>query len=142
MDLHPPGSMSSTHTGNPVCCAAALASIGVIIDEGLVANAARLGVVVGDRLREIAAKHRQIGNFDGRGLVFAINVVKPGTKEPDASLAHDIVKRSMEKGLLMFSPVGFGGGTIKICPPLSISGEALREGLDVLAEAFAEAVAA
>ena len=142
MDLHPPGSMSSTHSGNPVCCAATLASIGVIIDEGLVANAARLGVVLAERLRAIAAKHRQFGNFDGRGLVAAINVVKPGTKEPDAALAHDIVQRSMQKGLLMFSPVGFGGGTLKICPPLSISEEALCEGLDVLAEAFAEAVAA
>ena len=140
MDLHPPGSMSSTHSGNPVCCAAALASIGVILDEGLVENAARLGVVLIARLREIASKHRVIGNVDGRGLVAAVNIVKPGTKEPDAALAHEIVRRSMEKGLLMFSPVGFGGGTVKICPPLSISEDALNEGLDVLAEVFAEAV--
>ena len=138
MDLHPPGSMSSTHSGNPVCCAAALASIGVILDEGLVDNAARMGVILAERLREIAARHRCVGNFDGRGLVFAINIVKPGSKEPDNAMAHDIIRRSMEKGLLMFSPVGFGGGTIKICPPLSITEDALREGCDVLAEAFAE----
>ena len=142
MDLHPPGSMSSTHSGNPVCCAAALASIGVIINEGLVKNAARLGLVVAERLRELAPKYRFFGNFDGRGLVFAINIVKPGGKEPDNALAHDIIRRSMEKGLLMFSPVGLGGGTIKICPPLSITEAALREGLDVLAEAFAEAAGA
>jgi len=142
MDLHPPGSMSSTHSGNPVCCAAALASIGVIVDEGLAENAARLGLVVAGRLGELAAKHREFGNFDGRGLVAAINVVKAGTKEPNPALAHDIIRRSMEKGLLMFSPVGFGGGTIKICPPLSISEDALREGLDVLAEAWAEATCA
>ena len=142
MDLHPPGSMSSTHSGNPVCCAAALASIDVIINEGLVENAARLGLVVAERLRELAPKYRFFGNFDGRGLVFAINIVKPGGKEPDNALAHDIIRRSMEKGLLMFSPVGLGGGTIKICPPLSITEAALREGLDVLAEAFAEAAGA
>ena len=141
MDLHPPGSMSSTHSGNPVCCAAALASIGVIIEEGLVENAARLGGVLAGRLREIGSKHRCFGNCDGRGLVAAINIVKPGTKEPDAALAHDIIARSMERGLLMFSPVGFGGATVKICPPLSITEDALCEGLDVLAEAFAEATA-
>ena len=139
MDLHPPGSMSSTHSGNPVCCAAALASIGVIIDEGLVEHSARMGVIVAERLRELGAKYRFIGNFDGRGLVAAINIVKPGSKEPDNGKAHDIIRRSMEKGLLMFSPVGLGGGTIKICPPLTITEAALREGLDVLAEAFAEA---
>ena len=142
MDLHPPGSMSSTHSGNPVCCAAAMASIGVIIDEGLVENAARMGLILGERLRALGARYRFFGNVDGRGLVFAINIVKPGGKEPDNALAHDIIRRSMEKGLLMFSPVGFGGGTIKICPPLSITEDALREGCDVLAEAFAEAAAA
>jgi 4-aminobutyrate aminotransferase/diaminobutyrate-pyruvate transaminase/4-aminobutyrate aminotransferase/(S)-3-amino-2-methylpropionate transaminase len=140
MDLHPPGSMSSTHSGNPVCCAAALASIDVILEEGLIGNSVRLGSVLTERLREIGRKHRAFGNFDGRGLVAAINIVKPGSKEPDAALAHDIVRRSMEKGLLMFSPVGFGGATIKICPPLSITEEALREGLDVFAEAFTVAV--
>lgn len=141
MDIHAPGSMSSTHSGNPVCCAAAMASIGVIIDEGLVENAARLGVIMMQNLREIGSKHRFFGNVDGRGLVAAINIVKPGGKEPDNAMAHDIIRRSMEKGLLMFSPVGFGGGTIKLCPPLSITEEALREGLDVLAEAFDEAAA-
>jgi 4-aminobutyrate aminotransferase/(S)-3-amino-2-methylpropionate transaminase len=140
MDLHPPGSMSSTHSGNPVCCAAALASIGVILDEGLIENSARLGSVLAARLREIGRLHRAFGNFDGRGLVAAINIVKPGWKEPDPVLAYEIVRRSMEKGLLMFSPVGYGGATIKICPPLSITEDALREGLDVFAEAFAEAV--
>jgi 4-aminobutyrate aminotransferase/diaminobutyrate-pyruvate transaminase/4-aminobutyrate aminotransferase/(S)-3-amino-2-methylpropionate transaminase len=141
MDLHPPGSMSSTHSGNPVCCAAALASIGVILDEGLVENSARLGLILAGRLRELGKKHRFFGNFDGRGLVAAINIVKPGSKEPDPARAHEIVRLSMEKGLLMFTPVGFGGATLKICPPLSINEEALNEGLDVLSEAFAEAAA-
>ncbi|HEY3743039.1 MAG TPA: aminotransferase class III-fold pyridoxal phosphate-dependent enzyme, partial [Bryobacteraceae bacterium] len=139
MDLHPPGSMSSTHSGNPVCCAAALASIAVILDEGLVENSARLGAVLAGRLRELSRMHRSFGSFDGRGLVAAINIVKPGSKEPDAALANEIVRRAMEKGLLMFSPVGFGGATIKVCPPLSITEEALLEGLDILAEAYAEA---
>jgi 4-aminobutyrate aminotransferase/diaminobutyrate-pyruvate transaminase/4-aminobutyrate aminotransferase/(S)-3-amino-2-methylpropionate transaminase len=139
MDLHPPGSMSSTHTGNPVCCAAALASIDVILEEGLVENAARLGALLQQKLRAMQPRFPAFGNVDGLGLVAAINIVRPGSKEPDADLAFDIIRRCLEKGLLLFAPVGFGGATVKICPPLCITQEALLEGLQVLEEAFVEA---
>ena len=68
--------------------------------------------------------------------------VKPGTKEPDAELSFDIVERLMRKGVLMFAPVGYGMGTLKICPPLVITEEALLDSLSALEEAVAEAVAA
>jgi 4-aminobutyrate aminotransferase/diaminobutyrate-pyruvate transaminase/4-aminobutyrate aminotransferase/(S)-3-amino-2-methylpropionate transaminase len=139
MDLHPPGSMSSTHTGNPICCAAAMASIDVILEEKLVDNAARLGRILIERLRALQPKHSFVGAVDGIGLVAAVNIVKPGTKDPDADLAWDIVRRCIEKGLLLFTPVGFGGAAVKICPPLCITEEALLEGLSVLEESFAEA---
>jgi 4-aminobutyrate aminotransferase/diaminobutyrate-pyruvate transaminase/4-aminobutyrate aminotransferase/(S)-3-amino-2-methylpropionate transaminase len=64
--------------------------------------------------------------------------VKPGTKEPDADLAFRVTERTIEKGVLLFSPVGFGGGTVKICPPLVITEEALRESLAAFDEAFQE----
>jgi 4-aminobutyrate aminotransferase-like enzyme len=60
-------------------------------------------------------------------------------KEPDAVLAHDIVERCFHKGLLLFAPVGTWGQTVKIAPPLTITEEALREGLAVLGEALEEA---
>ena len=142
LDLHPPGSMSSTHTGNPVCCAAALASLKVILEENLVENCRCMGELLHQRLHAMAAQIPEIGAVDGRGLVAGVSCVKAGTKEPDADLAWDVVKRCAEKGLLMFNPVGFGGATVKICPPLCIPEAAVQESCDVFEEAFAEALAA
>jgi 4-aminobutyrate aminotransferase/diaminobutyrate-pyruvate transaminase/4-aminobutyrate aminotransferase/(S)-3-amino-2-methylpropionate transaminase len=140
MDLHPAGSMTSTHSGNPVCCAAALASIELVVNENLAENARRLGAILHERLCALQSGFPQIGTVAGKGLVAGVACVKDETKEPDGDLAWDIVKRCVEKGVLMFSPVGFGGGTVKISPPLVISEAALLEGLSVLKEAFAEAI--
>ena len=141
MDLHPPGSMTSTHSGNPISCAAALASIDIILDEDLAGNAARMGAILHSELADMQRHYRQIGCVDGKGLVAGVACVRPGTKEPDAPLAARIVERCVANGVLMFSPVGFGGATVKICPPLVIVEEALRESLGVLREAIAEALA-
>jgi 4-aminobutyrate aminotransferase-like enzyme len=93
-------------------------------------------------LAAIQKRFPQAGFLAGKGLVAGLACVKPGTKEPDGPLAHDIVWRSVAKGLLMFAPVGPKGCTIKICPPLCITEDAVREGCQVLAECFAEALAA
>jgi 4-aminobutyrate aminotransferase/diaminobutyrate-pyruvate transaminase/4-aminobutyrate aminotransferase/(S)-3-amino-2-methylpropionate transaminase len=141
MDLHPAGSMTSTHTGNPVCCAAALASVEVVLKEDLAGKAGRIGALMHRRLNEIRSRFPQIGWVHGKGLVAGVICVKPGTKEPDGDLAWDVVRLCIEKGVLMFSPVGLGGGTVKICPPLVITEEAMEESTAVLAEAFAEVIA-
>jgi len=142
MDLHPPGSMTSTHTGNPVCCAAALASIDLILRENLAENARTIGAQMHDRLQALQRKIPQIGKVEGKGLVAGVACVIPGTKEPDGDLAWDVVRRSIEKGVLMFSPVGLGGGTVKISPPLVITREAVDDSVAALEEAFLEAVGA
>jgi 4-aminobutyrate aminotransferase-like enzyme len=72
-------------------------------------------------------------------LVAGIACIVPGTKEPDAGLAWDVARRAVEKGVLMFSPVGYGGGTIKICPPLVITEAAIHDSVCALEEAFADA---
>jgi 4-aminobutyrate aminotransferase / (S)-3-amino-2-methylpropionate transaminase / 5-aminovalerate transaminase len=141
MDLHPPGSMTSTHTGNPICCAAALASIDCIVKEGLAERARVLGERLHERLHALAARHREIGCVDGKGLVAGVSCVRPGGKEPDADLAWEVVRRCVEMGVMMFAPVGFCGATVKISPPLVITVEALDESLGVLEEAFNEALA-
>ena len=140
MDLHPPGSMTSTHTGNPVCCAAALASLECIVKDNLTERARVLGETLHSRLRAMKARHHEIGAVAGKGLVAGISCVRVGTREPDADLAWDVVRRCLEKGLLLFSPVGFGGATVKISPPLVITEEALDESIQVLEEAFVEAL--
>ncbi len=141
LDQFPPGSMTSTHTGNPVCCAAALASLRKILAEDLTANAARLGGILEAGLRQIQGRHSEvIGHYSCRGLVGGLQMTKKGKREPDPDLAHAVIERCFHKGLLFFAPVGAWGQTVKIAPPLTIGEEALREGSAVLAETVEEAL--
>ncbi|HKD07046.1 MAG TPA: aspartate aminotransferase family protein [Bryobacteraceae bacterium] len=140
MDLHPPNSMTSTHTGNPVCCAAALASIDLILNEDLAGNARRMGEILHRGLNDLKSRHRRIGRVEGKGLVAGVACVRPGGVEPDGELAWRVVERSIEKGVLMFAPVGYGGATVKICPPLVITEAALRDSLEAFEQAFAESI--
>jgi len=143
MDQFAPGSMTSTHTGNPVCCAAASASVRKIIAGNLTASAARLGDILDAGLQAIQKRHaRVIGHYSCRGLVAGLQMTQPGKKEPNHDLAHDVIERCFHKGLLFFAPVGAWGQTVKIAPSLTITEEALHEGLAVLGEAVDEAVAA
>jgi len=140
MDQYPPGSMTSTHTGNPVCVAAALANLDIIAKENLPQKAAAAGDVLHAGLCEIRSDHTEVcGASMGKGMVGGLHMVKRGGIEPDAELASRIVNRCIEKGLLMFHPVGFGGATVKIAPPLVTPEEAIAEGLGVLREAIEEA---
>jgi len=142
MDQFAPGSMTSTHTGNPVCVAAALASVRKIVREKLTENAARLEPLLLDSLKKIQARHPAvIGHVSARGLVAGMQTLKRNAKEPDHDLAHSIIERCFQKGLLLFAPVGAWGQTVKIAPPLTVSRAPLEEGLAVLAEATDEAVA-
>ena len=140
MDLYGPNEMTSTHTGNPVCAAAALANIDYMMENKLIENAEKLGPVCEDFLTALQKKYPDIiGSLQGKGLAWGMVFVKKGTKDIDTNFAHDIVRISIEKGLLFFAPVG-AGATIKVCPPLVITEEALKEGLEILAEAIEEAV--
>jgi 4-aminobutyrate aminotransferase-like enzyme len=141
MDLYGPNEMTSTHSGNPVCCAAALASIDVIEQEKLVQNAAKVWLVLQEHLRLIKSEFSEtIGFAPGAGLVGGLLTVKKGSKDPDYELAWNVVNLCFRKGLLMFAPVGVGGGCVKIAPPLCISEEAVEEGCEVIREAVKEAV--
>ena len=114
-----------------------------ITGENLTGNAARVGRILEAGLKEIQARHADvIGHYSCRGLVGGLQATKPGRKEPNHDLAHDIIERCFHKGLLFFAPVGAWGQTVKIAPPLTITEEAVREGLAVLGEAVDEAVAA
>jgi len=140
IDQYPPGSMTSTHTGNPVCAAAALANLDIIMGENLPAKAAQSGTVLQKGLSEIQHRHADICAASmGKGMVAGLHIVKPGGIEPDPRMAADIVTRCAEKGLLMFHPVGLDSATVKIAPPLITPEEAVAEGLSVLEEAIEEA---
>jgi 4-aminobutyrate aminotransferase-like enzyme len=142
VDQYPAGSMTSTHTGNPVCSAAALASLKKIVDDDLSGNAARLEPILMEGLRRIQEKHPAVvGHISGKGLVAGMQMVKAGKKEPDPDLAFDVILRCFHKGLLFFAPVGAWGQTVKIAPPLTITEAAVEDGLSVLSESVDEAVA-
>ncbi|MDD4888467.1 MAG: aspartate aminotransferase family protein [Phycisphaerae bacterium] len=142
MDQYEPGTMTSTHSGSPICAAAALASLSVIEKEGLVENAAKVGDVLQKGLDKLMAKYpKVVGMAAGKGLVGSLQIVKPGMTDPDADLAFDIVSNCIEQGLLFFAPVGKGGGSVKIAPPLCITEEAMLDGLGVLDAAMAKAIA-
>jgi 4-aminobutyrate aminotransferase/diaminobutyrate-pyruvate transaminase/4-aminobutyrate aminotransferase/(S)-3-amino-2-methylpropionate transaminase len=136
MDLPGHGEMSSTHTGNPLCCAATLGNIAALRDEGLVENAAALGLVAQEclgRLRERFPRH--VTRINGRGLAWAVYLVDPDTKVLDPALSDAVTARCMELGLIMLKTMR---GTLKIAPPLCITEAAFREGLDVIEEVLAE----
>ena len=137
LSTYGPGSMTSTHSGSPLPIAAGLGCLDVMESEGLVARAAEMEVdmVAGCERIEKAFGDR-VGCIRARGLVGGIRVVRPGTKEPDSDLTHAITEDAYRRGLLMFAPVGLGGGCLKIVPPLTIPRDALIEGFDVLEEAF------
>jgi 4-aminobutyrate aminotransferase / (S)-3-amino-2-methylpropionate transaminase / 5-aminovalerate transaminase len=116
-----------------------LANLRVIQEEGLVENARKMGEILMPELVRIGRRFPEhVGVVHGRGLVAAMHIVKPGGIEPDAATASAIVRRCVAKGLMLFSPVGYGGASVKIAPPLVIQEEALRDGIAALEEAFEE----
>jgi 4-aminobutyrate aminotransferase/(S)-3-amino-2-methylpropionate transaminase len=114
--------------------------VDLVVNERLADRARDTGAVLHRILREIAARFPQVGCVAGKGLVAGVHCVRPGTMEPDADLAFDVVRRAMHKGVLMFAPVGVGGATVKISPPLIIPEDAVVESVNALEEAFSEAV--
>ncbi len=139
MALYAPGSMTSTHSASPLPVVAAIENINIIQRENLVEHSRKMGEILIPELKKIQKKYLDsLGCVHGKGLVAGIQVVKPGTKEPDSDTALKINEKCFQKGVLMFAPVGIGGECIKISPPLTIEEEALRESIGVLKEACDE----
>ncbi|MDY7009634.1 MAG: aspartate aminotransferase family protein [Planctomycetota bacterium] len=135
MSMYGPGEMTSTHSANPICSAAALANLEVVEREGLIDNAAGLSPVLQEGCERITkAAGGKIGRWMSVGLVGALQFTRPGTIEPDPDLAWEMVNRAVQRGVMLFAPVGVGGCAVKICPPLLINEEALSEGIEVLEE--------
>jgi 4-aminobutyrate aminotransferase len=126
-----PFSHGTTFGGNPISCAAALATLEVIRDEGLLENARLQGAYLLEQLRELQAETPIIGEVRGVGLMIAVEFVRPGTsKEPGSEAARHILQRSFEAGLLTY-PCGHWSQTIRLIPPLTVTREQAEEGLHV-----------
>jgi 4-aminobutyrate aminotransferase len=126
-----PGSHASTFGGNPVCIAAALATIDVIEREGI-KNAATVGEKMLERLRPWVAKHNTVGEVRGRGLMIGIEIVKDQKSRTASGPMRDrIVDLAFERGLLI---LGCGETTIRLCPPLIVNQHEADIALDILEE--------
>lgn len=136
MDLPEVGNMSSTHSANPLVCAAGLATLKEIEERGFVGEAARKGAILHDKLNEIKTRYpERISTVQGKGLIAAFLFKNPKNHEPDSQFPSRLAERCMHKGVLV---VHTGRESIKIAPPLTITDGALIEGLDVLEESIGE----
>jgi 4-aminobutyrate aminotransferase/(S)-3-amino-2-methylpropionate transaminase len=137
MDAAHAGGLGGTYGGNPVACAAALAAIQTIEADGLVDRAGEIGEVLLSRLRALQDRDPRVGDVRGRGAMVAIELVRPGTTEPDAELTGKVAKAMHAKGVVVLT-CGTFGNVIRFLPSLAIPDHLLREALDLLDETFAE----
>jgi 4-aminobutyrate aminotransferase len=129
-----PGAHGTTFGGNPVSCAAALATIEVIEKEGLLAHAASMGEFALSRLREMKGRNGRIGDVRGLGLMIGIEFVdKEG--QPDTEGLKKILKFCLQRGLVLLD-CGVDKNIIRFVPPLPVTKEQIAKGLDILNEAI------
>ncbi len=130
------GTHGNTYGGNPLSCAASLATID-LIENGFMQNAVEVGAYAMDALEEIKSRHPSIGDVRGKGLMIGVEFVKDReTKEPASELTERVVNLGYERGLLMLS---CGKSVIRIAPPLSMSKSEMDEGLRIFEEALTAA---
>jgi 4-aminobutyrate aminotransferase / (S)-3-amino-2-methylpropionate transaminase / 5-aminovalerate transaminase len=135
MDAAILGGLGGTFSGNPVACAAALGAIETMSELDLCAAARRIGDTMLPRLRALQDRIPAIGDVRGRGAMIAIELVRPGTADPDASLAATVSKACHAEGLLTLT-AGTYGNVLRFLPPLVMPAHLLDEGLDILASAL------
>ncbi|CAB4338829.1 MAG: 4-aminobutyrate--2-oxoglutarate transaminase [Actinobacteria bacterium] len=136
MDSVHASGLGGTYGGNPIACAAALGAIETMEEENLVARAQHIGEILGSSLRALAKKYPVIGEVRGRGAMQAIELVEPGTKNPNTAAMNAVVKYCQSQGVLVLT-AGTYSNVVRFLPPLVISDELLKDALSVLDDAFA-----
>jgi len=129
----PKGAHGNTYGGNPISCAASLATID-LLEESYLANAAEVGQYALDALQEIQMRHPSLGDVRGKGLMIGVEFVKDkNTREPNEEIRNMIEDIGFEHGLLL---LGCGKSTIRLAPPLCITKREMDEGLEIFEEAI------
>ena len=131
MDEIAPGTLGSTFGGNPVSCAAALATLNVIEEEGLLERARHLGAVLRDRLGTLQDEFEQVGDVRGLGAMVGVEFVNEGGKTPNKAAVEAVTAHAREAGLILL-PTGTYSNVIRLLPPLNMSDAELEEGLEKL----------
>ena len=130
------GGLGGTYGGNPIACAAALATLETIRAEHLVERAQEIGRLMLDRLHRMQADDSRIGDVRGRGAMIAVELVRKDTTDPDPDLTKAVATAAHQAGLIVLT-CGTYGNVLRFLPPLAISDELLTEGLDLLAAILA-----
>jgi 4-aminobutyrate aminotransferase/(S)-3-amino-2-methylpropionate transaminase len=134
MDAVHPGGLGGTYGGNPVACAAALASIDIMRSGELAAVARGIGEVISKTLGRLRASHPAVGDVRGRGAMMAMEIVRSGTSDPDPVATRQIAQACHQAGVIVLT-CGSYGNVIRLLPPLVIDEALLADGLAVLASA-------
>jgi len=134
-----PGSQGGTYGGNALSCAAALATLDVVEEEGLVRNAADQGAYALGQLRDIASDTARIGDVRGQGLMLGIEFIADDGA-PDAQLVNQVTAECEARGLLVLT-CGSYGQVVRLIPPLIVTREQIDDGLTRFADAVTAAVA-
>ncbi|MFD3454160.1 4-aminobutyrate--2-oxoglutarate transaminase [Streptomyces sp. NPDC058691] len=135
MDAAHSGGLGGTYGGNPVACAAALGAIETMKELDLNTRARRIGEIMLGRLRGMQEKFDVIGEVRGRGAMIAVELVEPGTKNPNAAATAALAKACHAEGLVVLT-CGTYGNVLRFLPPLVIGEDLLNEGLDIIESAF------
>ncbi len=135
MDAPHVGGLGGTYGGNPVACAAALGAIATIEEQDLVGQARALGDTMVAALTEMRSRHSVIGDVRGRGAMIAVELVRPGTLEPDAASTSAVAAFCHREGVLVLT-AGTYGNVLRFLPPLVMPQHLLEEALTVLDKAF------
>jgi 4-aminobutyrate aminotransferase/(S)-3-amino-2-methylpropionate transaminase len=136
MDAPHAGGLGGTYGGNPLACAAALAAIETVEQDGLVERARAVEALLKERLHALQARDARVGDVRGRGAMIAVELVRPGTTDPDPDLARAVSAAAHAEGVIVLT-CGTYGNVLRLLPPLAIDDTLLGEGLDVLEAAFA-----
>jgi 4-aminobutyrate aminotransferase len=134
MEQWQPGTHGGTYGGNVVCCAAALATLDVIEDEGLIENARARGDQLLNALRGLAERHSFIGDTRGLGLMVAMELVDPESgdgRAPDAAAAKRVLAAALESNLLLL-PAGPSGNVVRVIPPLVTTADEIDQAVDII----------
>ncbi|ORJ57166.1 4-aminobutyrate--2-oxoglutarate transaminase [Mycobacterium simiae] len=132
MDAPHVSGLGGTFGGNPVVCAAALAAIETIEQDGLIERAQQIERLMIEPLQRLQSADDRIGDVRGRGAMIAVELVKSGSAEPDGALADQLATAAHAAGVILLT-CGMFGNVIRLLPPLSISDDLLIEGLDIIA---------
>lgn len=129
------GGLGGTYGGNPLACAAALAAIRTIEQEDLLGAARRIGEAMHARLGALQQRHPVVGDVRGRGAMMAVELVRPGTTEPDPDATQAVAKACHDEGLVVLT-AGTYNNVLRFLPPLVMPEHLLTEALDIIERAF------